>query len=291
MQLLTENREEGITLDSLLESLPLPPDKHRHRVRALPVSHLTSARSFEDIVDSGRLEARFCDVFNQKLLYLSYGGIFHRYGAQPTNNAAEYPVAILFSPGLLRRIKCFYPYDTGAANNKKYGDKWSEELMCFEKYRVSSDSKADLLTKLVYYTYGNNYNYLVSRRFSTTTMRRGIAKIDKKEPLRTLIEFINTDLTTEGADHRQSIIECQAGTSLGLREVFSEIEWMGFPANKSKNFYELINKFKETHDRMPDHYAYDSYVRERPSAVATVLEDRARAVVDRYWKQHRGRTY
>jgi hypothetical protein len=289
MQTLTINSEDGATLDSLLRELPPPPDRYRKTVQALPVSHLTSARSFETIIDSGKLEARLCKVFNQKLLYFSYGGIFHRYGSRPTNNAAEYPIAILFSPRLLSKIKFFYPYDTGAASENKYGDRWSQELACFEKYRVLIDPRADLLTKLVYYTYGNNKSYVGRRGVSSTATRRRIDRAEGREPLRTLITFMSANLTSEGADHRQNVIECQAQASLGIGDVFKEIEWIGYPNNKRKSIYEFISRFKEPLDRMPETYAYDAYLKQPPYAISRELESVARTVVKRYWENQGGK--
>ncbi|WP_146034060.1 hypothetical protein, partial [Nostoc cycadae] len=143
-----------ITLNEVLEKLESPP----RDVIALPIAHLTSARSFGEIIDDEAFKPTRCAVFERDLLYFSYGGVFHRYGQEPTSEATKLPVAFVFKPTLLEKIDYLFPYDTGAAYKGLYNN---QELCNFDKYQVVNHGGYELPPKLVYYLYGNNQNYIL----------------------------------------------------------------------------------------------------------------------------------
>jgi hypothetical protein len=90
--------------------LPTP----RNMPMALPPSHMTDGRNFKTIVSNSELRPQLCDVFQELLIYLFYGGIFYRRSNRPTKHATELPVAFLFDPNILNAVDRYYPSDTGA---------------------------------------------------------------------------------------------------------------------------------------------------------------------------------
>jgi hypothetical protein len=254
-------------LNEVLQELPSPPSDE---ILPLPIAHLTTVASFERIVnDGGKLKPSKCQVFNKKLLYFSYGGVFHRHRQEPTQETDLLPVAFLFKPRLLDRMNYFFPYDTGAAYHRRYGSH-SDELSQFERYRISNNKNEQyqLPLKLIYYTYGSNQNYLKGKANDSQNLQI--------EPFITLIKILNTDLTSHGTDHRQYSIECQASRLIDLKKVFADIIWVGLPddAQCLKHFIRLC--------KMIDVFsppAYDTYEVTRvesPYALATMLEKMAK---------------
>jgi hypothetical protein len=255
------------TLNEILQGLESP----LQEVLPLPIAHLTTVTSFENIVNNGgELIPSMCNVFNRELLYFSYGGVFHRHRQEPTSNLLIFPVALLFSPRLLTRINCFFPYDTGAAHNRIY-DSWSDELSDFERYIIpNNDEQYTLPSKLVYYTYGSNQQYLKGKAVSN-----GQSML-QQEPLITLLNFLGADLNRYNVDHRQHSIECQTSNLISLQMIFDDILWIGLPkevqcVEQFDKLCRLVNPI-----RRPPHYFYDTFENDSCYAIARTLQAKAR---------------
>ncbi|MFS0519085.1 hypothetical protein ACEYW6_30920 [Nostoc sp. UIC 10607] len=251
-----------ITLNEVLKSLPPP----KSSVIALPIAHLTSARSFNEIIRDVAFNPTHCVVFEERLLYFSYGGVFHRYGHQPTSEPTNLPVAFVFKPTLLRKIDYLFPYDTGAANKGLYNN---QELCKFDNYRIHNDG-ANSAPKLVYYLYGSSKNYLLGE-----VVRQSASQI---ELIGNLLDFLQTDLCESGVDHRQRMIECQSTQQLSLVNVLEDIIWVGFPKPQMENFFKLIEIRQGQEPHIVPHILtspYEYNKARRPSEIASVLEDEA----------------
>ena len=82
---------------------------------ALPLTHITRAYSFDEMLEGEALEPSHCDVFKEPLIYLFYGRPAYR--AKLGNNARlefEWPVVFIFHPDKISSIKRLFPFDTGA---------------------------------------------------------------------------------------------------------------------------------------------------------------------------------
>jgi hypothetical protein len=259
------------TLDQVLEKLPPPPKEVQHRVIALPIAHLTSVRSFDEILECVAFKPQHCNVFQRDLLYFSYGGIFHRYGAEPTEEATKIPVAFVFKPTLLKKIDYLFPYDTGAANKGLYLD---QELCNFDKYRVSNDGGYELPPKLVYYVYNSNEQYLQGEVVEEFNQQNN----SLMEPMLKLLNFLQSNLCPSGVDYRQRVIECQSTQQISLAEVLQDILWVGFPTSIKQQFYRMCElNGKPTY--IPKHYSYNYVKARRPSEITSILENEARKMV------------
>ncbi|AFZ60231.1 hypothetical protein H6G54_08350 [Anabaena cylindrica FACHB-243] len=237
---------------------------------ALPIAHLTSANWLNQIAEEKMtLKPQYCKVFEKDLLYFSYGGIFHR---PSPGKPRELPIAFMFSPELLQHINYYYPYDTGAAASRKYGENWSSELINFPKYCLKGDFNTP--RKLVRYIYGNNHQYLEGNIQQITN--------SLPSPLQTIRDFLSLDLTSEGIDHRQCSIECQTETVVPLTQY---LLWVGWPQERLNEFKKLWRN-SITEDRpiqLPKIQTYNFHSRFDPKGIAAILEDRAKeAIVEDY---------
>jgi hypothetical protein len=253
------------TLDEVLQELEPSPEE----LLSLPIAHLTTVNSFENIVNNGGiLIPSFCNVFRSKMLYFSYGGIFHRHRQEPTSDKRSFPVAVLFSPRLIERMNCFFAYDTGAAYHQRYHS-WSSEFCQFEKYRIPNNHEQYRLpSKLVYHTYGSNQNYLDGEVISED---KPILQI---EPLQTLLSFLRDDMSCYNVDNRQRSIECQTSDVISLKIVFDDILWIGLPVQFREQFNKLCNFSNPI--RPPAHYFYKASKVESCYAIARMLQEKAR---------------
>lgn len=125
------------TLNELSSPVDLP--------QLLPPVHSSIVRWFSSIAEKGRLEPRKCSVFNKKLLYLFYGGVFYRPPNVSTKKAVELPIAFVFDPRVLSSIFRYYPFDTGAMAGGRFGE-WKDKLIgvrCLSVLSRQSEAFAD----------------------------------------------------------------------------------------------------------------------------------------------------
>ncbi|MEA5509461.1 hypothetical protein VB715_06765 [Crocosphaera sp. UHCC 0190] len=236
--------------------------------KPLPIVHMSNARWFPKICEQGSLQPGECPVFHQNLLYFFYGGAFYRSKKKVTQEPTELPVAFLFAPKLLDNVARYFPYDTGAAQTERYGEPWSQTLRNFDRYAVSNQpNNFEIPCKLIHYIYGSNKKYLRGDHKSNLT--------DLQDPLPELYNFLESDLTKEGCDHRKCIIECQVEKQVDLK--FDSPAWVAFPEGLMKDFVDFCEKYLR--DCVPDYYAYDSHKIFTPSEIEAKIEEEASKLV------------
>jgi hypothetical protein len=93
----------------------------------LPLTHITRAFSFDDMLDGDGLEPEPCDVFGEELIYLFYGRPAYR-ARDGSNARLEYswPVVFIFDPKEVQSVKRVFPFDTGAFKNGRYNGFFDE---------------------------------------------------------------------------------------------------------------------------------------------------------------------
>lgn len=262
-----------ITLNEVLERLNSPPTD----VIALPIAHLTSARSFGEIIKDVAFKPTRCPVFEHDLLYFSYGGVFHRYGQEPTSEATKLPVAFVFKSTLLRKIDYLFPYDTGAAKKGLYNN---EDLCNFDKYRVLNSGGYELPPKLVYYLYGSNKQYLLGEVVQEFHQQNNLL-------MKNLLEFLQSNLCELGVDYRQRVIECQSTKQISLADILEDILWVGLPKLQLENLWLMCEIKQGEPPHVVERYTYEYNNARRPSEIASILENKAKEVIINRWLDYR----
>lgn len=257
------------TLEEVLNALAFP-DRLPH---SLPVGHLTEARHLDFIASAKQLTPRPCGVFKREdLLYVFYGGLFYRKSAMPTSNAAFLPVGFVFQPAILELVDRYYPFDTGAAQTKKYGNDWHMKLSPFKKtFRVSGGGDYRTPAKLVYSLFGSNYAYLY----------KDPKPVDNTapEPLPTLLAFLGDEanLTVKGVDERFRRFEGHAKMPIPFDD---KLIWIGYPEGFEEHFSRICECMQPA---LPLSYCYPSHPARRPSEMAAILQEKAyEAVIKTY---------
>lgn len=237
----------------------------------LPLAHLTACRWLESILRVGRLEPRPCKVFSKELLYFSYGGVFYRTSKLQTEQATELPVALVFSPTVMTLISRLFPFDSGALAADRFGPDWTRKLAPFgQRFCVNTTDALMDARRLVYHLFGSNPQYL-----------KGIAVSSgkhKNNPFPLLYEFLSSDMSSGGIDHRQRTIEaiCEIPIELG-----KHLLWIGFPSwNTSTVLKEL---YRWTAPALPQIEMYEYTKNFNPAEIAARLEEKAHsAVIEKY---------
>jgi hypothetical protein len=250
-------------LEQTLESLPCPSDWPM----TLPPVHLSEARSFGLIVSKGQLEPSMDEVFKEEVLYFFYGGVFHRTANRTSRNIKDLPVAFIFDPSVLTSIVRYYPFDTGALAAGRFGVSGKPLIPFEERFKVNGgDFTAP--SRLVHHIYGSNDRYLLGDYATDLN--------SKPDPLPLLCDFFSADLSANGVDHRQCIIECHSNKPISLAK---GLLWVGFPDCMTEDFIRL---FKLTKPSIPEYFQYDSHVIFNPVEIAAQLQLRATDVIKRF---------
>lgn len=246
-------------LQNILEKLPEP----KNLPRALPLLHLSLGEWFDNILYTGRLIPQDCQVFQQKLLYFSYGAVNYFPPNQNSEKAAKLPIAFLFNTSLLKEVKVYSPFDTGAAVSKKYGS-WSEKLANFKKYLIEGQQNSRIPRILVYYIYENNRKYINGEVTESC--------YKQPAPFPEIYEFLKEDLSGEGTDNRQCTIECQIDHDVILAK---HLLWIGIPETYMDKVSALYKKYLESENSniTIDDYRYPKNF--NPDRLAYLLRDKA----------------
>jgi hypothetical protein len=235
----------------------------------LPLAHLSIARWFDSIAVEGSLLPRRCKVFNEELLYLSYGGVFYRPKHLQTEKATELPLAFLFDPSLLDSVAASYPFDTGAMAEGKFGPEWSARFPSFRTdFRVKPKRKSSRVSDLVFHLFGTNKSYLRGEPSASCET--------KPDPLPLLYRFLSADLFSVGVDHRQRTIECMSSTHVPLNR---SLIWIGFPDILGAD---LIKIYRLTKPWLPEFFAYPYHRNFDPKEIAAKLEHEAGKLIERF---------
>lgn len=255
------------TLDHAIKSLSLP----GRGPLPLPIAHLSMVRSFDAIAKGGKLVPTQCDVFRTKLLYFSYGGIHYRASNKQSENAAELPLAFLFDPTVLDSIERYYPFDTGALAKRNLG-KWTRTLRpVFKRTFKVAGGDYRIPSKMVHCIYGDNQQYLDGEVYSGC---------GGPEPLPLLCQFLSTNLSSLGVDHRQRMIEGQKTKTLSLTK---GLIWMAYPESRTTDYKPLLRKiYERTKPSLPFFYSYSYHKNFNPSAVAERLQGKAAEFISHY---------
>jgi hypothetical protein len=237
----------------------------------LPLAHLTASRWLASILNVGRLEPRPCKIFSKNLLYFSYGGVFYRTSKLPTEQATELPVALVFSPTVMNLISQLFPFDSGALAADMFGPEWTLKLAPHGKrFCINTTDALTDARRLVYHLFESNPQYL-----------KGIAASSgkhKEDPFPLLYEFLTTDLSSRGVDHRQRAIEAISEIPI---ELAKHLLWIGFPAWETSSV--LKELYRWTAPVLPQFETYEYTKNFNPSEIAARLEDKAyRAVIEKY---------
>jgi hypothetical protein len=236
-------------------------------LRPLPLAHLTTTSSFNDLVEQG-LVPSLCKVFDRPVLYLFYGGVFYRTGRSPTKDPLKYPIALLFKPEILASVDCYYPFDTGALASGRC-EPWHSKLepwrdrLCHRPDKGSGTRDARRIIELFY---GTNAAYLTGAPPSVVVSNTATTDI---------ASFLSADLTPNGVDRRVSCLECQFTQGIPMN---ASLIWVGFPSVMWDIFQRLCEKLGS----VPEVYTYPSEATFVPDELTKVLENEARKIVERY---------
>lgn len=123
----------------------------------LPLTHVTRAYNFDDMVADDALEPRYCSLFKEPLLYLFYGRPAYR--AKDGNNARmefEWPIVFIFDPSKVGAIRRVFPFDTGAFDLQLYKEFFSRDSILSD---FSLDPDIDSARKVVGTLYVDHKEY------------------------------------------------------------------------------------------------------------------------------------
>ena len=237
----------------------------------LPLAHLTARRWLQSILKAGQLEPRPCLVLAKALLYFSYGGVFYRTSTLQTERTTELPVALVFSPDVMNMISQLFPFDSGAVAGNRFGPDWSRRLAPFaSRFSVKTTDALGDARRLVYHLFKTNPRYLSGRATSSGKL--------KQDPFPLLHEFLTTDLSSLGVDHRQRTIEAISEVAIRLGQ---HLLWIGIPQYRTSDV--LNELYRWTAPIVVPFHTYDFTKNFNPSEIAARLEENAQeCVIKRY---------
>ncbi len=223
----------------------------------LDLCHISLTKHLKEIVNCDRLIPHPCKVFNENLLYFSYGAPHYRPKDCQTQNPLEFPLAFVFSTSILENMCSFFPFDTGAMSGDSFGGKWRSEFPNIKDYSLSSNPAC-----LVECFYKSNENYLSGRVVPSPPA-------GSKQPILKLHRFLSANLSKQGIDQRQRTIECSSREEVSLIDT---ILWIGYP----KTYSALVAELWEKQLQGFKCYEYEADVNENPAHLAEYLEKVAR---------------
>lgn len=106
----------------------------------LPLTHVTDAWAFRDIMDGGSLAPTACPVFGGELLYLFYGKPAYRSAAERENKGSDvfWPICFVLEPGAVTEPARIYPFDSGAFHHRLF-DRHLHPRMLKEDFELDAD--------------------------------------------------------------------------------------------------------------------------------------------------------
>ena len=109
--------------------------------KSLAWFHTTDAFRLRDVVMSGAMSPRRCDVFDQDLIYAFYGRpAFRRIEDQQLRLTAKAPVVVVFPPNLTDLGCRMFPFDTGAFGQRYQS--WVHRGMALQDFEIECSSLA-----------------------------------------------------------------------------------------------------------------------------------------------------
>lgn len=128
-------------------------------IDVLPMLHSCECFDSRLIIESGQLEPRLCNVFNEKLLYFFYGKPSYPVGEKAVGNRTdiEYcPVCFIVNPQKVKIYRVF-PFDTGAFSAGKYNG-FLHRNMQIDEFEL--DNSIESILKYITIFFRNNDNYI-----------------------------------------------------------------------------------------------------------------------------------
>lgn len=128
-------RREGVNYDRQLISRSAPDGLPA----ALPLVHVTAAWPAKEIVRSGKLITKRCDVFEAELLYFFVLRPAYRskFGNEESHQLSRFPVVFILRPEAVADPRHVYPFDTGGAAKGAFA-KQADPYVPLEDYAVAS---------------------------------------------------------------------------------------------------------------------------------------------------------
>jgi len=133
----------------------------------MPLTHVTSAISGEDIVRHGMIDPKPCAVFNEKLAYFFYGRPAYRIGAEGAVKVeAACPFCFIFDASLIKRAKSIYAFDTGAFSNRMYKHAFVDEMDILDFSLEKDNERPNRLIHAVFKTKRTYFDGDISKALS-----------------------------------------------------------------------------------------------------------------------------
>lgn len=175
---------------------------------SLPLTHVTDAYMFRDIMGREELVPAPCDVFGGELVYLFYGRPAYRSAAELESNGldAYWPICFVMEPQQLTP-KRIYPFDSGAFHHKRFGD-FMYHRMIKEDFEL--DSNPDGPGRLLRLFWKDEKSYFDNRGFSEFVP----STMDFEA--KSYVELLRSR-GRQAFDERNSAIEIQLDTPMALK--------------------------------------------------------------------------
>lgn len=105
--------------------------------KSLLLLHITPVGAAQEIVDSGQIETRYCEVFSRRLTYFFVFRPAYRLknGDQKSDQISRFPVVFIVSPENLGDPFHVYPFDTGGAESGVF-DERADQWVYLEDYEL-----------------------------------------------------------------------------------------------------------------------------------------------------------
>jgi hypothetical protein len=127
-------RREGVNYDRQL----IPRSAPGGLPAALPLVHVTAAWPAKEIVKSGKLVTKRCDIFETELLYFFVLRPAYRskFGQEISHQLSRFPAVFILRPEAIANPRHVYPFDTGGAAKGAF-TKQADPYVPLEDYAVS----------------------------------------------------------------------------------------------------------------------------------------------------------
>ena len=194
----------------------------------LPLMHSCECFDSRLIIQSERLEARMCSVFEKNLLYFFYGKPSYPVGEKVEGNRTdiEYCPVCFIVPIDKVAIYEAYPFDTGAFKTKRY-KKFMHRNMELSEFELVNSCEG--IQEYVKAFFGDNENYIHGN---------AIVHVEPDDPyIAALIRLLNAT-GTHSIDERANTVEIITRENVSIKNA---VECVIIPENllrdtKIKNF-------------------------------------------------------
>lgn len=197
----------------------------------LPLTHVTRAYSFRDIIGGDALYPQPCKYFGENLIYLYYGRPAYRVSdAVISDLTFNWPVLLIFKPEGLRAIKRVFPFDSGAFIDRLYSDIFSHSSPIAEFQLPGTLKSAQKIVDAFYGDENAYYRGKSDKRLKPGNLDFEIQGVERlaTEPGR------QVSRTGKRVDERSSAVEVQVSEKIDLQNHLLAIvlpeEFISIPA-------------------------------------------------------------